>query len=213
MKKLLLTIFCVLHIFTVFAASAKYNSEDYNLNLDYNDEIVPGDAVFVRMTVSIPKNHKKSKTNDIDQKATLQLLSEQKVIETSPFYVLPKSKKSNSFEMLCGIPVSLWLTEGNYSLKLIFANSDEDIKEFILPSTFKMREFNKETLQLDAKNTAIKTDNSPERASQIDKLNAILFTSIPGDVFSLKRFKDTTDSQRYTEYTGERSIYAYSKDK
>ena len=90
MKKLLLTIFCVLQIFTVFAASAKYNSEDYNLNLDYNDEIVPGDAVFVRMTVSIPKNHKKSKTNDIDQKATLQLLSEKKVIETSPFYVLPK---------------------------------------------------------------------------------------------------------------------------
>lgn len=213
MKKLLLTIFCVLQIFTVFAASAKYNSEDYNLNLDYNDEIVPGDAVFVRMTVSIPKNHKKSKTNDIDQKATLQLLSEKKVIETSPFYVLPKSKKSNSFEMLCGIPVSLWLTEGNYSLKLIFANSDEDIKEFILPSTFKMREFNKETLQLDAKNTAIKTDNSPERASQIDKLNAILFTSIPGDIFSLKRFTAPTDSQRYTAYTGDRRIYAYSNGK
>lgn len=211
MKKLLLTLFCLLQIFTVFAANAKYQSEDYDLSLEYNDVITPGDAIFVRMTVILPKNHKKSK--DFSQKASLQMLSDKKVIESAPFYILPKTKKSNTFEMLCGIPVSLWLTQGNYSLKLIFANNDSDVKEFILPSRYEHREFNKEVLQLDEKNTSIKTNNSPERAAQIDKLNEILFTTMPQDIFSLKKFVTPTESQRYTAYCGDRRIYAYSNGK
>lgn len=212
MKKLLLTVFCLFQIFTVFAVNARYQSEDYNLNVTYNDVITPGDAVFVRMTVTTPKNHKKSK-NEAEKKATLQMLQDKKVLETAQFYVLPKTKKQNSVEMLAGIPVSLWLSEGSYSIKVIFANSDDDIKEFILPTTLKMREFNKEILELDDKNTAIKTDNSPERMAQIEKLNAILFTTMPGDVYSLKRFSAPTDSQRYTAYCGDRRVYAYTNGK
>ncbi len=211
MKKLLLTIFCLLQIFTAFAATAKYQSEDYDLSLQYNDVITPGDAIFVRMTIILPRNHKKSK--ELNQKASLQMLSDKKVIESAPFYVLPKTKKSNTFEMLCGIPVSLWLTQGNYSLKLIFANSDSDIKEFILPSTYQDREFNKEVIELDAKNTAIKTNNSPERSAQIDKLNDILFTSMPQDIYSLKAFKKPILSERMTAFFGDKRIYAYTNGK
>ena len=39
MKKLLLTLFCVLQINLIFAANAKYDSENYNLSLEYNDVI------------------------------------------------------------------------------------------------------------------------------------------------------------------------------
>ena len=165
MKKLLLTLFCVLQINLIFAANAKYDSENYNLSLEYNDVITPGDAIFVRMNITVPKTHKKNK-NEPEKKATLQLLQDKKILESAPFYQL-KSKKTNITEMLCGVPVSLWLKEGNYSIKVIYADNDTDIKEFILPSRLVMRTFPEEVLELDERNTNIKTDNSPERAAQI----------------------------------------------
>ncbi|WP_022931545.1 M23 family metallopeptidase [Treponema bryantii] len=210
MKKILLTLLCLLQLNLIFAANAKYESENYNLNLTYNDVITPGDAIFVRLNITIPKTHKKSK-NEPEKKATLQLLQDKKVIESAPFYQL--KKKTASTEMLCGIPVSLWLKDGNYSLKIIYADSDTDIKEFILPSRLQMRTFPEEVLQLDERNTNIKTDNSPERAAQIEKLNNILFTSMPSDIFSLKKFTRPTESQRYTAYCGDRRTYVYTNGK
>ena len=210
MKKLLI-LFIFLNFGLLFAATAKYESENYNLNLIYNDVITPGDAIFVRMNITTPKNHKKSK-NDPEKKATLQLLQDKKVIETAPFYAL-KSRKANVTEMLCGIPVSLWLKEGNYTIKVIYADSDTDVNTFILPSRLVMRTFPEEVLQLDERNTSIKTDNSPERAAQIDKLNDILFTTMPSDVFSLKKFTTPTESQRYTAYCGDRRTYVYTNGK
>lgn len=211
MKKKLITILILLNFGLLFAASAKYECENYNLNLKYNEVITPGDAIFVRMSISIPKNHKKSKT-DSEKKATLQLLQEKKVLESAPFYQL-KNKKTSYTEMLCGIPVSLWLKDGNYNLKVIYADSDSDIKEFILPSRLEMRTFPEEVLHLDERNTNIKTDNSPERAAQIEKLNNILFTTMPSDVFSLKKFTTPTTSQRYTAYCGDRRTYVYTNGK
>ena len=210
MKKILLTLLCLIQLNLIFAANAKYESENYNLNLTYNDVITPGDAIFVRLNITIPKTHKKSK-NEPEKKATLQLLQDKKVIESAPFYQL--KKKTASTEMLCGIPVSLWLKDGNYSLKIIYADSDTDIKEFILPSRLQMRTFPEEVLQLDERNTNIKTDNSPERAAQIEKLNNILFTSMPSDIFSLKKFTTPTESQRYTAYCGDRRTYVYTNGK
>ena len=210
MKKIIVTILCLLQLGLLFAASAKYESENYNLNIKYNDVITPGDAIFVRMNITIPKNHKKSKTEP-ERKATLQMLQDKKVIESAPFYQL--KKKTGSTEMLCGIPVSLWLKEGNYSIKVIYADSDTDVKEFVLPSRLVMRTFPEEVLQLDDRNTSIKTDNSPERAAQIDKLNNILFTTMPSDVFSLKKFTTPTESQRYTAYCGDRRTYVYTNGK
>ena len=211
MKKFLLAIFCLLQLTFVFAKSAKFESEDYNLSLNYNDVITPGDAIFVRMNITVPKNHKKTK-NEPEKKATLQLLQDKKVIESAPFYQL-KSRKANITEMLCGIPVSLWLKEGNYSIKIIYADSDSDVKEFILPSRLQMRTFPEEVIHLDERNTNIKTDNSPERTAQIDKLNNILFTTMPSDVFSLKKFTTPTTSQRYTAYCGDRRTYVYTNGK
>ncbi len=212
MKKLFIFTILLLNSFFIFAASSKYQSESFTLNIKYNDIITPGNAIFARMTITLPKNHKKGKAEP-EKQATLQLLQDKKVIEAAPFYQLPKSKRQNSYEMLCGIPVSLWLTEGNYSLKVVFLSPDEEVKEFLLPTSLKMREFNKETLLLDEKNTQIKTDNSPERAAQIEKLNNILFTTMPSDVFCLKHFTPPTESQRYTAWCGDRRIYQYNNGK
>ena len=211
MKKTLVAMLCMLQLGLIFAASAKYESDNYNLNLIYNEVITPGDAIFVRMAITLPKNHKKTK-NEPDKKATLQLLQDKKVIESAPFYYL-KNKKTNYTEMLCGIPVSLWLKDGNYSLKVIYADSETDVKEFTLPSLLEMKTFPEEKIPLDARNTSIKTDSSPERAAQIDKLNNILFTTMPSDIFSLKKFTTPTESQRYTAYCGDRRTYVYSNGK
>ena len=212
MRKSIVLILIVLQISAMFGATSKYYSENYAINVTYNEAITPGDAVFVRMTVTFPKNHKKTKA-DSERRATLQLLQDKKVIESAPFYSIARSKRQNSAEMLCGIPVSLWLTEGNYTLKVIFTSPDDDVKEFILPSVLKMREFNRETIRLDDRNTAIKTDNSPERVAQIDKLNNILFTAIPSDVYTLKAFVPPTDSTRYTAWCGDRRVYQYTNGK
>lgn len=212
MRKSIVLILIVFQLSAMFGATSKYYSENYAINVTYNEAITPGDAVFVRMTVTFPKNHKKTKA-DSERRATLQLLQDKKVIESAPFYSIARSKRQNSAEMLCGIPVSLWLTEGNYTLKVIFTSPDDDVKEFILPSVLKMREFNRETILLDDRNTAIKTDNSPERAAQIDKLNNILFMAIPSDVYTLKAFVPPTDSTRYTAWCGDRRVYQYTNGK
>ena len=214
MKKTLIFAILLIFTFSLNAATAAFQSEDYTLSLKYNDTITPGDAVFVRMNVIIPKNHKKSKYDTTQLKATLQLLQDgKKVLEKAPFYSISKNKKTAPTEFLCGIPVSLWLKEGNYSLKVIFSLSDDEPKEFILPSAFKDRVFNEEVVELNAANTAIKTDSSPQRASQIEKLNDILFSYLSGDVYSLKNFTAPTTSTRYTAYCGDRRTYAYSNGK
>lgn len=212
MKKLILIFFGLLQFSFIFAAKAKFSCDEYILNVEYNDVIIPGDAVFVRLSVTNPKNHKKNKI-DYEKKAVIQLNSEKKMITAAPLYEVYKNKKQNLTQLLGGIPVSQWLSDGNYSLTLIFADSDDNVKEFVLPSSFKTREFNEEILELDAKNTAIKTDNSPQRITQIDKLNSILDTFIPTDIFSTKPFKNPIESQNYTAYFGDRRVYKYTNGK
>ncbi|MBR4179873.1 MAG: M23 family metallopeptidase [Treponema sp.] len=213
MKKFLILLVAFLEFGFCFAKTAVFQSENYNLTVTYNETLVPGDAVFVRMEISTPKNHKKSK-NDSEKKGALQLYKDKTVIEKSNFYSVGKKKNSQTYaDLLCGVPASAWLTSGNYSLKVIFTFSDDETIEFTLPLVFKSRTFNKEVLELDESNTAIKTDTSPERLAQINKLNDILFTSLANDVYTLKPFTSPTSSTRYTAYYGDRREYVYTNGK
>jgi len=206
---ILILLFCQTGL---FAASAVYNGDEYSLKVNYNDKIVPGDAVFVRMTFQYGKALKKART-DPEKSAVLQLYKNKKVIDKSVFYSLNKpSKKAAPVDFLTGLPLSSWLDEGDYSLKVTFY-LDDNAKEFELPVSFVNREFNSETIELDAANTAIKTNNTPERAAQIDKLNTILETTMTTDIYCLKPFIAPTDSTRYTSYFGDRRVYAYSNGK
>lgn len=213
MKKTLLLILCLLQISFCFATTASFHSDNYDLVVTYNENVTPGDAIFVRMGITTPKSHKKNK-NEFEKKGILQFYQDKKVVEKSNFYILPKKKNNNTYtEMLCGIPISPWLTEGSYSLKVIFSFTEENTKEFTLPLRFVNREFDTEVIQLDAQNTAIKTDSSPARMTQIDTLNEILFTTMPTDIYNLKPFVSPTTSTRYTAHYGDRRTYAYSNGK
>lgn len=196
----------------LYGAAAVYNGEEYSLKVNYNDKIVPGDAVFVRMTFQYGKNLKKARTEP-EKSAILQLFKNKKLVDKSVFYSLNKpSKKSAPVDFLTGLPLSSWLDDGDYTLKVTFY-LDDSAKEFELPVYFESREFDSETVELDAANTAIKTNNSPERAAQIDKLNTILETSMTSDIFNLKPFTSPTESTRYTAHFGDRRVYAYSNGK
>ncbi|MCF0242195.1 MAG: M23 family metallopeptidase [Treponema sp.] len=211
--KKIISIFILLSCaFCSFATSAVYNGEDYSLKVNYNDILVPGDAVFVRLNFQYNKNHKKNKTEQ-EKYAVLQLYQNKKLLDKSVFYNLGKAgKKSTQTEFLTGIPLSTWLGNGEYTLKVVFA-VDDKTSEFDLPVTFSNREFFSETIELNETNTAIKTDTSPERVAQIDKLNNILGTIMPQDVFSTKPFEAPNPSTRYTSYFGDRRVYAYSNGK
>lgn len=213
MKKFLLITFILLITSSAFAVTAKYADENYIIDIEYNEIVVPGDAIFARMTITYPKNHKKNK-NDTEKKAALQFLQDKKVIENVPFYSISKKRNSGSMELLCGLPVSPWLTEDTYSLKLLFDLDEiENVKEVNLPINFQMRTFDSEDIELNEKNTDIKNDYSPERMAQIEKLNDILFTSMANDVYSLKKFTSPTTSTRYTAHFGDRRKYIYTNGK
>ena len=215
MKKVFLLTLCLLQAVLLFGATkpAKYESEDYKLYLQYNDTVIPGDAIFVRMTVETPKSLKLPK-EDLEKKASLQLLRDKKVIEEAPFYPINKTSKNNNIELLCGLPISMWLEEGeNLSLQVVVSPYKDKYDKFILPITFKSRDFIEEVVELYESNTAIKTNNSATRAKQIDKLNDILFTTMPSDVFSLVPFIKPVNCERLTGFYGDRRVYKYSNGK
>ena len=212
LKKILFVSILFTSLISLSAKTAKYTSEDLILTVNYNDELVPGDAIFVRMSIQNLKNHKKQKTEN-EKNALLQLYQDKKKIDSSAFYTLPKTKKSSVTEMLTGIPLSSWLKNDVYSLKVLITFSPSDTREFTLPLQFKERTFFEEVIELNESNTAIKTDNSPLRTAQIEKLNNILFSIIPSDVYSLSKMQSPTTSERYTAYFGDRRKYVYVNGK
>ncbi len=212
----LFKILCVIFILSIpsslFGLTANYQDEDVRIDLIYTDTLFPGDAIFVRMTIQTPKSNKRSK-DTTEKSAVLKLFQGKKLIETSNFYSTNKNKKAGCTELMAAVPLSSWLTDKEYSLKVILNLAEEDAREFNLPLTFKSRVFDEETIYLNPTNTAIKTDNSPQRAAQIEKLNEILFSVNSDAVYNLKAFKSPTTSTRYTSHFADRRIYAYSNGK
>ena len=210
--KLILAIAVFMNIFCLFAETARYQTENYNLTVYYNETLVPGDAIFVRLSVAMPKTHKKNKIEP-ERIANLKLYQGKKVIEKADFYNLGKRRNPLTTDLLAGVPLSSWLKNDDYSIKVTFSFEENELKEFTLPLTFKARDFDHETIDLDDENTAIKTDNSPERMAQIEKLNNILFTTMPTDIFAIQNFTSPTTSTRYTAHFGDRRVYAYTNGK
>lgn len=196
----------------VFANSVSFQTDTYSGTITYNEKAKPGEAIFARMNMRIDKK----KRNNVEPQAVLQLLKDDKKIDSSRFYFLnAKGKHQTMPEMMTGLPVSLWLdgTE-NYSLKIIFStgNGTPD-KEVILPFTMEEIEWPKEVIHLNEKNSSIRQDMGAERLAQIDKLNNILGTVMDSDIYCMKPFVMPVKSNRYTAHFGDRRVYQYSNGK
>lgn len=211
-KKIFLLVAFTFILFSGFCGTARFQEDDLTLTLKYTDTISPGDGLFVRMTVQTPKNHKRPKV-EFEKKALLQLYRDKKKIEQSSFYIISKKKNNATTELLAGIPLSTWLKNDIYTAKIFLSISENETKEFSIPLNFENRTFFEETIELNAQNTAIKTDDSPKRTTQIEKLNTIINTISPSDIYNLKSMVSPTTSTRYTAYCGDRRTYAYSNGK
>ena len=63
MKKILFVLLLCCS-FSLFAKNASFKGEDYSVFVSYNEDLVPGDAIFIRMKLHTSKFNKKNTTKD-----------------------------------------------------------------------------------------------------------------------------------------------------
>lgn len=190
-----------------------FQEQTYSGSVTYNEKAQPGDAVFVRLSMKVPE----TTSDKTSQKpiAVLQLFKgKERAASTQFFFTNPQNRSAETAEMLAGIPLSTWLSgEETYSLKVIISTGDAQKKEITLPFSIQKKQFVSERIVLDARNTGIRKDVSPERRAQSEKLNKILETVIPQDVYTLKPFTIPVDSKRITSGFGDRRVFEYTDKK
>ena len=133
----------------------------------------------------------------------------------SQFYQIENSlsKKSAKTVLLAGAPLSSYAKTGDYSAKITFKVFNKEENSIELPVKIIPKDFVSETIPLNATNTAIKTDNSAERADQIKRLNAILDTKNYDAVYETRAFVPPTPATRRTSFFADRRTFAYSNGK
>ena len=196
----------------LFANTVSFQNAYCSGTITYNEKAKPGEAIWARLNMKIEKRRK----NSAEPVAVIQLVKDDKKIDSAKFYHLnSKGKRQTNPEMLAGLPLSIWLdTAQNYSIKVIFSTGTEDTpKEAILPFTLENVEWEKEIIPLDDENSEMRQDMSPERLAQIEKLNNILGTVMENDVYSIKPFIQPVKSNRYTAHFGDQRIYKYTNGK
>jgi hypothetical protein len=211
---LFLSFVTVFSVMPVAGETFSFQNDEFTINADYNKSAHPGEAVFVHMILKSTK--KRSKPNQ-ENAAVLELFCNEKKIDSSCFFLTnPKSKKQNYADMTAGIPLSLYLSpKDTYVLKIIFTAAGIEAKEFLLPLSLEtMTKCTEENLKLNKSNTDIKNDTSPERLAQIKKLNTILETVLPSDVYTLQPFNTPVplNTQRSSNF-GDRRVYICSTGK
>lgn len=195
-----------------FSRDAIYRGETYDINLSYNDNVFPGDIVFVRMKLSAAKNQKISK--NARTAATGVISDKKKKLSRTEFFNIGSPKKSHSsVELFAGLPLSTWTSSGTYSLTVTYTPFGAKAHEFSIPVTVNDKEFEKEEIPLSKKNTEIRTDTSPEKIVQIDRLNKIFDTKNENGVHCLDAFMYPVTSTRRTSGFADRRIYVYSTGK
>jgi murein DD-endopeptidase MepM/ murein hydrolase activator NlpD len=202
--------FCFILFPVMAATTTSFEGTNCTINLTYNESASPGDAIVIRMTLK-SREHKKVSQDTI---AAAELFNKKKRIDSSQFFFInSKAKRQNAQEVLAYVPLSPWLTGDEYFLKVIYTAFGSDTEEFILPFTLKEKNFPEEIVELDEKNTAIKTDTTPVHVAQIEKLNTILETVDPSDVYYLKPFSSPVASTRRTSDFGDKRTYKYMSGK
>ena len=216
MKKIFICFSALLMLIAVNIYAAEivtFHEQSFSGSIIYNDKAFPGDAVFAKLSIKIARSSVKKNTPDTA--AVMQLFKgEKKIDSTKFFFTNPKNRKAANFDMAAGIPLSTWYSDSDdYSLKVTISAIGMPDKELILPFAILKKEFLSERIPLDSKNTGIKKNMSAERLSQIEKLNTILETVMPQDVYALKPFTFPVASKRITSGFGDRHVFEYTDKK
>ena len=213
-------IICIVYIAAAAAQlsaveTVLFQEQAYSGSITYNEKAQPGDAVFARLSIKLSPTVRNGALQN--PAAVLQLFNGKKNIAAAQFFLTnPKSSNSRKLaagtvDMLAGIPLSTWLSgKDTYSLKVIISATRGQEKDVPLPFAIQEKQFVSERIPLDARNTGIRKDTSPERIAQIEKLNNILATVTPQDVYTLEPFTLPVDSKRITSGFGDRRVFIYT---
>ena len=203
-----IAIFTALCVSYTSADTASFEGSACTVGVEYNSKAEPGDAIVVRMTL----RGKERKRAVKDTVAQAELRTETKKIDSAQFfYINQKAKRQSVQELLAYVPISIWVSNGAYAIKVVYSAFGADAEEFTLPITVIKKDFNSETIALDARNTGIRTNTSPERIAQSEKLNALLETVILSDVYTIKPFVPPVAADtRRTSLFGDRRVYRYT---
>lgn len=221
MKKIIALLLVLCSVAAAVAEIGRWQTDDYGLSIQYNKSVQPGDAVFARLILKprIKKTRKLTGTST----ATMQFLPastggiEQKPLGKTSMYIINRDadgkKAAKNDVLLGGIALSSYCKPGDYQLKVRFSAFGKPEFEFAVPVTVVEKEFVSETIPLNAANTSIKTNTSPTRTNQINRLNAILDTKNTDAVFCSGAFVPPTTATRRTSFFADRRVYAYSNGK
>ncbi len=219
MKKFFCTIFFAFLAFASFSESKQFKYNDYTLTAFYAPSVHPGDAVFVRLVFETTnKKFIKTLTQAEKESGNLSIFrvnddgkAAEKATSKSEFYLIEKTseKKKIHTVLLTGSALSTWVKPGSYvsKIKTKAFNSQQEIE---LPFSVIEKNFVSETIQLDKRNTAIRTDTSPERKRQIESLNKIFGTKNFDSVYETSSFAPPNPATRRTSFFGDRRVFAYS---
>lgn len=173
------------------------------LSIEHPTSAFPGDPVCV--TVYLPQT---TQTTQFSARARLKRDAGKIDTASESFYSLPH--KNGAY--VCLLPLDSTAKTGAYTLT-VSGTLDGAAFEQTYRIDVEPKDFVSETLHLDAVNTAIKTDTSTARKTQINRLNDILFTVNPNARYMRAPFSPPVTSTRRTSFYGDRRIYAYSNGK
>lgn len=167
-------------------------------DIQYTDSAYPGDIVYITLIFD------KTVSNQFYAQVDLYAEGVEDVLYRAELYEVGEK---SFFAM---IPLSSWYSTGAFYLELSYQIANGEKKRFELPITMKKKDFVSETLYLDARNTAIKTDTSTKRVTQIDRLNTILSRVDYTGVYLTDAFTYPLEKIYHTSFFGDRRVYEYT---
>jgi len=204
-KKCYIAILVVcLSALSLSARTAVYAGDNYTIELVYNDTVVQGEAIFVRMKMVVSRGYKKAKTA-----AILELRNKRKKLDSTSFYIVKTG--ISSIELLAGIPIPEWLESEEYSLSVVYSAFGTDPEEFQLPVTVKQADFEKRVISTDT--VAHQDETSPEQLARVKRTDSILQTVNSSDIFQLSEFTPPVDTKRRNSEFGDQLTYTYPSGK
>jgi hypothetical protein len=207
-KKTAVVLFLCTLLAAVSARTALYHGKVYSLEAVFADEVYQGDPVFLQMDFILHQ-----KNEGIDAQASMTIIDHDngKSIGKTNLYTLKAS--DSAITLFAGWPLSTYVKEGKFLIRIEYRINNEELMTFDLPFTVLPKEFIRETLVLDDSNTAIKTDVSEQRMSQIRILNALLAQKNLNSLFADSTFVLPSSLTRRTSFFGDRRIYEYTDGK
>lgn len=186
--------------------------ENYDVLLYFNPSIFPGDPFFIK-TSFIPKTKDGKKLFSKEPEVSACYWSNanpEKALRKTTLYAVPGIKTKT---FIGAMPSSTYLESAEYrtTVSWKFENGKTETAEYYVKVSPK--EFVSETIYLDARNTAIRTDDSELRKTQIEKLNIILSARNPDSIYETEGFIYPTTATRRTSFFADRRIFAYSNGK